>query len=143
MSETYDDLLWQYNCLDCVRTRECGEAETANLAQMGMVEVDAFQQKMFWPVLEAMKRGIKIDAKVRAAFADELMGELAAREEWFTAVLGHTLNPKSPTQMAKLMYEDFKMPVIRKRGKGGIPGGVTCDDDALRKLGQKIGRAHV
>ena len=133
----HDDLLWQYNCLDCVRTREVGEVETANLAQMGMVEVDAFQQKMFWPVLEAMKRGIKIDPVLRQKFAVELMDELTAREEWFLAVLGHQLNPKSPTQMAKLMYEDFKMPVIRKRGKGGIPGGVTCDDDALRKIGQR------
>lgn len=131
---TYDDVHWQYNCLDCVYTRECGEVETANLAQMGMVDVDAFQQSMFWPVLEAMKRGIRVDAKVRQEFAAELMEEMEDRMVWIQGVLGHPLNPRSPLQMAKLFYTDFGQPELRKRGKGGIPGGVTCDDDALRRI---------
>lgn len=134
---TYDDVHWQYNCLDCVYTRECGEVETANLAQMGMVEVDAFQQSMFWPVLEAMKRGIAVDAKVRQEFAMELMEEMDARMTWIQSVLGHPLNPRSPLQMAKLFYTDFGQPELRKRGKGGVPGGVTCDDDALRRIASR------
>ncbi len=129
-----NELDWTYNCLDCVYTREVGETETANLAKMGMVEIDAFQQKMFWPVLETMKRGVKIDLARRAKFASLLMEELAEREAYFQFVLGHQLNPRSPVQMAKLFYDDLGQPAIRKRGKGGIPGSITCDDEALRKI---------
>lgn len=129
-----DDLLWTYNCRDVVHTRECGEVEIANLEKMGMVEQDAFQQRMFWPVLEAMKRGVRIDLKKRANLAMDLMDEMGQIEAWFQRNLGHPLNPRSPTQMQKLFYEDFKQPPIRKRGKGGIPGGLSCDDEALRKM---------
>ncbi len=129
-----DDLLWTYNCRDVVHTRECGEVEMENLRVLGLAEQDAFQQKMFWPVLEAMKRGVRIDQKKRDALATQLMEEMGAREQWFIDTLGHPLNPRSSPQMAKLFYEDFKQPVMRKRGKGGVPGGITCDDEALRKI---------
>lgn len=129
-----DDLLWQYNCLDCVRTRECGEVEKENLRSMGLVEQDAFQQKMFWPVLEAMKLGVKVDVKAKDAFAQELMEEMTNREEWFFTVLGHKFNPRSSVQMQKLFYHDLHQPEIKTRGKAGTPGVVTCNDEALTKM---------
>lgn len=129
-----DEKLWTYNCLDCVMTRECGEVETANLEKMGLVEQDAFQQRLFYPVLEAMKLGIRVDEKRREAFANELLAEITAREEWFKFVLGHTLNPRSPTQMQKLFYDDLGQAPIHKRGKGGHPGSLTLDDEALGKI---------
>jgi len=132
-----DDLLWKYNALDCVRTRECGEVELENLKKFNLVEQDAFQQRMFWPVLEAMTVGVKVDKAARDAFATELMDEMTEREEWFLAVLGHKLNPRSPLQMQRLFYEDLHQPVIRKRGKAGVPGSITCDDEALTKIGAR------
>ncbi|MGH7745307.1 MAG: DNA polymerase, partial [Candidatus Dormibacteria bacterium] len=111
--------------------------ELANLKTMGMEAVDVEQQKMFWPILEAMKRGVKIDTKRRAAFAEELMMEMEKREEFFIDILGHAFNPRSPTQMAKLFYEDLNQPVIHRRGKKGIPGGVTCDESALVKIAER------
>ena len=129
-----NELDWQYNCLDCVYTREVGEIENANLEKMGLVHVDAFQQKMFWPVLEAMKRGVKIDHIRRQVFANTLMDEMAEREEFFLTVLGHTLNPRSSAQMIKLFYEDLKQPPNMSRGKPGSPAHLTCDDEALRKI---------
>lgn len=129
-----DILDWTYNCLDVVRTRECGETELANLKAFGLEAQDAFQQRMFWPVLEAMKRGIRIDTTERNRLNLALEEELAEREQWFIDVLGHPLNPKSPKQMAALFYDDFHMPVMRKKGKYGVPGSITCDDEALRKI---------
>lgn len=129
-----DDLLWQYNCLDCVRTRECGEVETKNLSEMGLVEVDAFQQKMFWPVLEAMKKGVRVDEAARAEFAMTLQDEMVKREEFFQTVLGHPLNPRSTVQMCKLFYEDLKQPMNLSRGAKGAPPHLTCNDEALGKI---------
>lgn len=130
-----NDLLWQYNCLDCVRTRECGETSLNNLKMMGLDKQDAFQQKMFWPVLHAMIRGVKVDKTRRAAFAMELMEEMSTREEWFKDILGHTLNPRSHPQMTKLFYTDLNQRPIYGKAKPGQPKGLTCDDEALHLLG--------
>ena len=128
-----EEQLWAYNCVDCVRTRECGEAELKVIEQLGLQEVHKFQQQLFWPVLQSMNRGVLIDKKVRNEFAMELQEELSKRENLFQRVLGHSLNPRSPLQMQKLFYEDLKLPVIISR-KTGQP---TLDDDALTRLSAK------
>jgi len=128
------DSLFIYNCLDCVRTRECGEVETKNLAEMGLVEVDGFQQKMFWPVLEAMKKGVRVDEAARAEFAMTLQDEMVKREEFFQTILGHPLNPRSSSQMCKLFYEDLKQPMNLSRATKGAPAHLTCNDEALGKI---------
>ena len=129
-----DELEWQYNCRDVVYTRECGEVELENLKLMGMEAVDAFQQQMFYPVLHAMIRGVRIDTAKRSKLAMDLMDEMAEIESWFIRVLGHPLNPRSGPQMQKLFYEDFGQPVIHKKGKNGAPGSPTLEDSALRKI---------
>lgn len=124
---------WAYNCTDCVYTRECGEVELETIAKLGLQEVHDFQQRLFYPVLEAMCRGVRIDLEERNRFAMELQEEIAAREEYFLAVLGHPLNPRSPLQMMKLFYDDLRMPVQLNR-KTHQP---SLDDDAMEKLKAK------
>lgn len=126
----YDDELGRYNCEDCVRTQECSNVEAGIIEKMGLGGVNEFQQAMFWPVLQAMQRGVRIDNAVRAQMGMELLEEMTKREQWFTDVLGHPLNPRSTKQMQTLFYEDLKMPVQRKRGTGNA----TLDEDALTKL---------
>jgi len=125
---------WIYNGTDCVRTREVGEVEAKIIAQMGLESVDAFQQKFFLPVLQCMQRGVRVDKKVRLEFAEELMEEMAKREDYFQKVLDHPLNPRSPTQMSKLFYEDLKQKPVYSRAKKGVPGHLTCNDEALREI---------
>ena len=134
--ETEDDL-WAYNCKDCVNTREIGEKELSAIKQMGLEEVEAFQQAFFWPVLKAMQIGVRIDKKERNLFAMELQEEIERREEFFKNVLGHPLNPASPVQMTKLFYTDLGITPIMSRAKKGIPAHVTCDDEALGKIMKK------
>jgi len=134
--ETEDDL-WAYNCKDCVNTREIGEKELAAIKQMGLEEVESFQQAFFWPVLKAMQIGVRIDKKERNLFAMELQEEIERREEFFKNVLGHPLNPASPVQMTKLFYTDLGITPIMSRAKKGIPAHVTCDDEALTKIMKK------
>lgn len=129
-----EDQRWYYNATDCVRTREVGQELSKIVSQMGLSEVDSFQQEFFWPVLQCMQRGVAVDKNLRAAFRDELMEELAKREEYFQAVLGHPLNPKSPVQMAKLFYEDLRQKPNYTRAKKGVPGHLTCDDEALHAI---------
>lgn len=133
--EMGEDQLWAYNGQDCVRTRECGEVEAITIEQLGLQKQDAFQQEFFWPVLQCMQRGIAVDKKIRHQFMLELQEEMAKREEFFYHVLGHSLNPRSSPQMCKLFYEDLLQPKNISRAVKGKPGHLTCDDEALTKIG--------
>lgn len=126
-----EDQLWTYNCVDCVRTREVGEASQRNVEALGLQSVDAFQQKMFWPVLQCMQRGIAVDKKHKANLALELQEAMVDREEFFKRILGHALNPRSRTQMIKLFYEDLKQPIVWGKPKKGKPRTPTLGKEAL------------
>lgn len=129
-----EEQLWAYNCEDCVRTREVGEVEKKAITQMGLQPVEDFQQALFYPVLQAMLRGVRIDKKARQDLTFELQEEMSKREAYFYNVLGHSLNPRSSTQMKKLFYEDLQQPPILTRAKKGKPGHITLDDAALEKI---------
>jgi uracil-DNA glycosylase len=134
-----EDQLWYYNLEDCVYTYEVAEVLESLTASMWpkSKEIHAFQQGMFWPVLQAMKRGVKIDPEKRKEVTKEVEGEIVRRYDFLREVLGHDLNPNSSGpngQMQRLFYNDFKMPVQRTRATKGKPSHPTLDDDALNKL---------
>ena len=125
--------LWTYNCEDCVRTLEVSHKEQAILAKLQLEGVNAFQQEMFWPVLQAMQWGVRIDKAVRGEMGLDLFEEMTKRERYFKDVLGHPLNPRSSKQMLTLFYDDLKLPVQRQRGKG-TP---TLNEEALVRLASR------
>lgn len=129
-----EDQLWAYNCQDCIRTREVGEATQAAIESMGLAEVDSFQQSFLYPVLAAMQRGVRIDTKERARLDASLERELEARESWISSAIGHPLNVKSPVQMKKFFYEDLALKPIFKRDNASGQMKPTCDDHALETL---------
>lgn len=128
-----EDQLWIYNLEDCVRTQECMDVGLETINKFHLQEQHDFQQAMFWPVLQAMQRGVRIDTKIREKFALDLIEEQAKREQYLIDVLGHPLNPRSPDQLKKLLYEDLQLPVQKDR-KTGQP---TTKDEALDKLASK------
>lgn len=125
---------WNYNCLDCVYTREVGEVELQVAEKMGLKEVHDFQQAMFWPVLRAMLRGVRVIKAAKDSLAAEVQEQIAHREQTLIDILGHSINPRSPKQMCALFYEDLGQPAIMTRAKKGTPAHVTCDDEALGKI---------
>lgn len=129
---TYDKDLWVYNCRDCTITMEVVEAIKANIVKMGLESPAAFQQRLFNAVLRMMIRGVRIDVANRGKFELELLEEMAAREAWFQAALGHPLNPRSPKQMGALFYGDFAQRPIKN-----YEGNNTLNDAALVTLGER------
>lgn len=139
-----EDSLWSYNCEDCVYTRESGEVELATVDYFSKnewpkcAEIHEFQQRLFWPVLRAMQKGLRVDDKKQGLLALELHDQIAKREQWFIDVLGHPLNPQSPDQMHKLFYADLGIDPILKRVRNPETGlfemRPTLDDDALNKI---------
>lgn len=128
-----EDQLWQYNCKDAVITFEVDTAQQAAIASMKLQPVHDFQQKLFWPVLQTMTRGLRVNTAQRGQFAFTLQEEIAKREQWMIDVLGESLNIKSPLQMKRLFYETLgQKPILSRK-----TGTVTCDDEALRKIAER------
>lgn len=127
--------LWDYNCRDCTYTRECGEAEARALIERHLTAIDEFQQRLFFPVLNAMIRGVRIDLKEKARLGAYLQGEIERRQAWLDKVCGHALNPASNKQMKAFFYDDLRLPVVWKRGPAGKVA--TLDDAAIELLKTK------
>lgn len=123
---------WNYNCKDCVITFEVDEAQQAAIAASGLAEVNSFQQRLFWPVLRTMNRGLRVDTARRANFAIELQDQIAVHESWLAEALGESLNIRSPKQMMELFYVSLGQRAVISR-KTNRP---SCDDEALRKIAE-------
>jgi DNA polymerase I-like protein with 3'-5' exonuclease and polymerase domains len=129
-----EDQLWHYNCEDCVYTYEVSREITKTANILGLSAIHQAQQRMFWPVLQAMLRGVKIDTKRRAELILEVQEAVAQREQFLIDVLGHPINPESPKQMHCLFYEDLKLPVQMTRAVKNQPAKPTLNDEALQRL---------
>lgn len=127
--------LWIYNCKDCCTTYEIDttqqEAIDAFLPSWPELrEVHDFQQSMFWPVLQTMITGIRVDNQSKGRLSDELLEAISTREAWVEDVLGSPLNIKSPKQMQDVFYRLFNQkPVISRK-----TGNPTTDDSALERI---------
>lgn len=130
----YDEALWAYNCMDNCYTFEIAETLEKVLEDLHLTEQNRFQQAMFWPVLQTMIRGCRIDHTNRGKFALDLTDAIAEREAWLQDILGHPLNPKSSKQMKQFFYEDLNLPVRINR-KTGQP---SLDDESLQNLAGKF-----
>lgn len=128
-----EDQYWTYNCTDTVVTYEIAEVEEKNIAQMGLSDVNAFQQELFWPVLNSMNLGVKVDKAKRAEFKKHYTLEMESHLNWVESLLGHPFNPKSPKQMSNLFYVDLGQKKVISR-KTGSP---SCDDKALTKIKER------
>lgn len=130
---------WRYNLQDCVYTREVGEVLAQTVEHLGLGPVERRQQRLFWPVLSAMLRGVAVRKRAREAMAMEVQDALSVRESTLYQILGHSLNVNSPLQMQTLFYEDLKQPPVMKRvvAGGKVTMRPTCDDEALQRITAK------
>lgn len=132
---------WIYNCKDCVNTREVGETELQMVQSFSakswqhLEKVHQFQQNMFWPVLRAMNRGLKIREDVSRQLAGEIQEQIHMREKFLFEVMGRDININSSVQLQEFFYTEMGQAPIMSRPKKGVLAHVTCDDEALIKIG--------
>lgn len=129
--------LWSYNCVDCVRTYEIDESQQLAIDNWTswpqLREIHDFQQSLFWPVLETMNTGLRVNNSSKARLSTELAAAIKEREEWITSVLGQPLNIKSPLQMKDLFYRVLAQKEIINRKTHSA----TCDDAALDRISNR------
>ncbi len=73
--------------------------------------------------------GIKIDVPYLKGLAREFAAEIAEHEKTIYTLAGETLNLNSPKQLAVLLFEKLKLPVIRR-----TKTGYSTDEEVLQKL---------
>lgn len=132
-----EDQLWEYNCKDCIYTFEVWQEELSTLRALApswpkLEAVHSFQQKLFWPVLRTMNKGIRVDNQRRGEMALLLQEEIASRQEWINDVVGELVNPGSPQQMQNLFYGTYRQRPIYSR-----EGRITCNEEALTKIAER------
>ena len=130
---TGEDQLWVYNCQDAVYTFEVDTSLRSTVSALKLDAVHDFQQRLYWPVLRTMNRGLRYAHERRAEFATTLVEEIAKRETWIADVLGHPLNIRSSPQMQELFYGVFNCKPVLDR-KTGNP---TCNDEALGRIASR------
>lgn len=82
------------------------------------------------PVLEKMsKTGILIDLKFLGKMGVELKNKLAKLEKDIYSKVGHEFNLNSPKQLSEILFDELKLPVIRKTKTGR-----STDEATLREL---------
>ena len=113
---------WTYNCKDACITYEIWDEIEASIKAKGpkFEAHAAFQQKLFFPVLRMMNRGIALDTPQREGLRRELVEAGLNRQDQLNYLVGHELNPQSPVQLSKFFYNDL-----------GIPGVKNLAGDAL------------
>lgn len=125
------NVLWHYNCLDCCRTYEVAEVLAQTVTSLGLQEPNDFQQRLFYPVLQTMLRGVKVNDQVRRSLAGELQNKYDARQQWLTSIIGHETNPKSPKQVQALFFDELRQPPVI------VDGRPTTSDEALEKVASR------
>ena len=135
-AELNEDQEWSYNLKDCVYTREAGEVLQQTVKALRLEEVERTQQSLFYPVLKAMIKGIRVIPEAKAKLAFDVQEELSKREAFLYRVLGHPINVSSPLQMQTLFYEDLGQKPVLTRTVAGNHSFMrpTVNDEALSTI---------
>ncbi len=125
------EALWVYNAQDCCRTFEIWEAQQKVVDQMDLRRPHDFTMDLFYPVLQTMTRGCRIDEKLRSEMLDKLQAAEVEGQRWLDEVIGHSINIQSPKQVAAFFYDEMGQSPYHNRKTGGV----TTDDETLHKIG--------
>jgi len=124
--------LWNYNALDSIVCADAHPQQVKDLERQGNLETYERQRKIIEPLVYMMERGIRVDVEGMKKQGEEYGQRIETTTEELQRIVGFDINPNSPKQLANYFYGTRGLPAYRKRG-----GGVTTDDDALKRLARK------
>jgi DNA polymerase I len=107
------------------------EHATAELRERGLWAIYEEIERPLVPVLATMERhGIRVDPGRLEDFAKELERNLDNLTAEIYALAGHPFTIASPKQLAQVLFEELKLPAIRR-----TKTGFSTDADVLTELG--------
>jgi len=81
----------------------------------------------------AQEHGVLIDKIARTELVEKFKKKVIATQDKVNSLIGREININSPKQVAELLYDEMKLPVVYKRHGGG-PVTRTTDEDAILRL---------
>jgi DNA polymerase len=111
------DAFWRYNVTDCCITRIAAEKMEQELLDAGLHERFHSHVMRLQPELVEMTiNGVSVDERLQSKFADELGRSLddaravcQVKARASTGIPDYEFNPRSPSQLAKLFFEDLHL----------------------------------
>jgi DNA polymerase I-like protein with 3'-5' exonuclease and polymerase domains len=120
------DSLFRYNCRDVCATFEVAQQERRALAQANLTA--QFEDRMGYSrhVYAMMQRGVIRDNEKTEALEAQIEEALQERTLIISDAAGHPINPNSPPQVGKWLYDEAR---CRKPGGVGKAGRPTGDEE--------------
>ena len=133
-NQSTDDGNATYGCYDCCATYISAIKIQKELEERKLM---LFYKARVHPTIFALtrmqNRGIKVDEKNRDLVHVQTSVKLTAALQSLHKIVGYEVNPNSPKQISKLVYDEWKLPKQKKPHTKVV----TTDDDALRTLARK------
>jgi DNA polymerase-1 len=119
MNEISVDIVGPYAAEDADMTWRLAALMREALDQADLRTINDTLEMPLLPILAEMERtGIACNAKTLGTLANEVRGDLEALDAQLEAAAGEPVNPRSPKQLAVVLFEKLGLPVIKK-GKSG------------------------
>ena len=124
-SDVYD-----YNAIDTWTQHYIMEEQIKfDLNDDAVRRVFEFEMALLRPLWEMSKRGVKVDREAIKALAKTLHDEIIGYGAVLNAIAGARINVMSPNDLAWLLYEKYKLPVMKMNKTGP-----ATDDKTLSEL---------
>jgi DNA polymerase-1 len=128
------DKATQYAAEDADVTMRLWQVLKPRLAIAGLKHVyETLELPMIKVLARMEERGIVVDSPTLASLSVEFSARIALLGKEVDELTGKPLNPNSPKQLAKVLFVDTGLPVIKTTGKGNI----STDAEVLDKLAAK------
>jgi len=108
-----------YACEDADLALRLADLLAARLDQEGLVDLLAQLEMPLMPVLAEMERtGIIVDPAALGRMKVALSKQVDVLHDRIVSAAGHPFNPDSPKQLATVLFEEMKLPVLKRTATG-------------------------
>lgn len=129
--KTPDRQVWVYNCKDMVITPRVSTSVKKDLQDLKLTELYAKRTNAMLPIAVEMQRNrLRLDKSWHSKLAGLLLEEKSKVHQELTEITGQDINVKSGPQIQKLVYEDLRLPIHKKRGTDAV----TTDENTLKEI---------
>ena len=129
----YDENFWIYNAKDSLVTFEVWEKVEKEMKERGCDFIYNKTMELFWVVLYFQLRGIKVNVDSLDETRKELESEIEVLQSELNDIVGHELNPNSPSQCKNYFYVEKGLKAYVNRKTGSL----STNDEALTRLSAK------
>jgi len=134
------ETLGQYNAKDTFITFQIAKIFERDLEEIGLADFfHHYVMPLQFEIFKMERRGLLVDLQMRQKLKDELKQRIEKDLEELHKLAKWPVNPLSPKQIQKFLYEDLILEPVYKRGTSKV----TTDEQALERLYRKYGLKEI